>query len=113
MSKEIGFAVVGLGMGRHHCKAIQAAPGARLVAVCDLDEERLRPTAEEYGCRAYTTIEELLADGEVEVVRGATGYSPMTTALPSAGRRLYRMPNPIRKQMTRNVSMDTPEAGFC
>ncbi len=72
MSREIGFAVVGLGMGRHHCKAIQAAPGARLVAVCDLDEERLRPTAAEYGCRAYTTLEELLADPEVEVINIAT-----------------------------------------
>ena len=72
MSKEIGFAVVGLGMGRHHCKAIQAAPGARLVAVCDLDEERLRPTAQEYGCRAYTTLDELLRDEEVEVVNIAT-----------------------------------------
>ncbi|MBI2505110.1 MAG: Gfo/Idh/MocA family oxidoreductase [Candidatus Latescibacteria bacterium] len=72
MSREIGFAVVGLGMGRHHCKAIQAAPGARLVAVCDLDEERLRPTAQEYGCRAYATVEELLGDDQVEVVNIAT-----------------------------------------
>jgi predicted dehydrogenase len=72
MSREIGFAVIGLGMGRHHCKAIQAAPGARLVAVCDLDEQRLRPTAQEYGCRAYATLKELLGDGEVEVVNIAT-----------------------------------------
>lgn len=72
MPKQIGFAVVGLGMGRHHCKAIQAAPGARLVAICDLDEERLRPSAAEYGCRAYATLGELLADAEVEVVNIAT-----------------------------------------
>lgn len=72
MSRDIGFAVVGLGMGRHHCKAIQAAPGARLVAVCDLDEERRLPVAQEFGCRAYATVEELLADAEVEVVNIAT-----------------------------------------
>lgn len=72
MSREIGFAVVGLGMGRHHCKAIQAAPGARLVAICDVDEERLRPAAQEYGCRAYARVEELLQDDQVEVVNIAT-----------------------------------------
>ncbi len=72
MYREIGFAVVGLGMGRHHCKAIQAAPGARLVAVCDVDEERLRPAAQDYGCRAYSRVEELLGDSEVEVVNIAT-----------------------------------------
>ena len=45
MAEQTGFAVVGLGMGRHHCKAIAAAPGARLVAVCDTDGERLEATA--------------------------------------------------------------------
>jgi len=37
MSVETGFAVVGLGMGKHHCKAIDSAPNATLVAVCDVD----------------------------------------------------------------------------
>ncbi len=72
MADETGFAVVGLGMGRHHCKAIATAPGARLVAVCDVDEERLELAAEEYGCKTYADYSELLADDEVQVVNIAT-----------------------------------------
>ena len=72
MSREVGFAVVGLGMGLHHCKAVQTAPGARLVAVCDIDEKRLQPAAEEHGCKAYADFSALLKDEEVEVVNLAT-----------------------------------------
>ena len=68
MSRKIGFAVVGLGMGKHHCKAIESAPGAQLVAVCDVDEERLQPVAEEYDCKAYANFDDVLADDQVEVV---------------------------------------------
>ncbi len=72
MSTDIGFAVVGLGMGKHHCKAIQRAPKATLVAVCDVDEERLNPVAEEYGCTSYTDLSDLLANDDIDVVNVAT-----------------------------------------
>ncbi len=72
MSSEIGFAVVGLGMGRHHCKAIQSAPGARLVGVCDADTDRLEPAAKEYGCKAFSSLDQVLADDDVDVVNIAT-----------------------------------------
>jgi predicted dehydrogenase len=59
-------------MGKHHCRSIEMASGARLVAVCDVDEERLKPTAEEYGCKAYVDYTELLQDEEIDVVNIAT-----------------------------------------
>ena len=72
MSQDIGFAVVGLGMGRHHCHAIKNAPGARLVAVCDVDEARLQPAAEKFQCKAYNDFATMLRDPEVQVVNIAT-----------------------------------------
>ena len=72
MHGDIGFGVVGLGMGRHHCNAIRVAEGARLVAVCDVDEERLRIVAEEHGCETYTDFQKFLANGSVDVVNIAT-----------------------------------------
>jgi len=72
MSAEIGFAVIGLGMGKHHCKAIHSAPKAKLVAVCDLDEERLQATASEYDCAAYGSLQEMLTNDDIEVVNVAT-----------------------------------------
>ena len=72
MAEELGFAVVGLGMGKHHCRSITQAKGARLVAVCDLDEERLNPVSERYGCKAYTSFDDLLNDDDVQVINIAT-----------------------------------------
>jgi UDP-N-acetyl-2-amino-2-deoxyglucuronate dehydrogenase len=72
MAEEMGFAVVGLGMGKHHCRSITDAPGTRLVAVCDMDEERLKPVVEKYGCKSYTNLDDLLNDDEVQVINIAT-----------------------------------------
>lgn len=68
MAKELGFAVVGLGMGKHHCRSITEARGARLVAVCDQDEERMSSMVEKYGCKGYTSYAELLKNDEIQVV---------------------------------------------
>ena len=35
---EVGFAVVGLGMGTNRARQVAATPGAKLVAVCDQDQ---------------------------------------------------------------------------
>ena len=88
---DIGFGVIGLGMGKHHCKAIDTAPGARLTAVCDTDEERLRPVAEDYGCLAYTDYTEMLANDEIQVVNVATPsgtHADIGAAAAAAGKHL-------------------------
>ncbi|GAF91468.1 unnamed protein product, partial [marine sediment metagenome] len=66
--REIGFGVVGLGMGKHHALAITNAKGAELAAVCDVDAERLKQVMAQYGCRGYAEYKDLLADEDVEVV---------------------------------------------
>lgn len=54
-------AVVGVGrMGRHHARTYNNMDLTRLVAVVDFDEERAETVADEYGCRAFTTVEQLL-----------------------------------------------------
>lgn len=68
MAKELNFAVVGLGMGRHHCKAIQDAKGAHLAVVCDTDEERLNRAAADFGCKGYKSYAEVLKDKSIDVV---------------------------------------------
>ncbi len=70
--REIGFGVVGLGMGKHHAKAIVQAKGARLIAVCDVDENRLNSTAQEFNVKGYKDYDEMLNDPEVEVVNICT-----------------------------------------
>src|SRR4051794_6608922 len=67
-------AVIGLGVGRSHAEAYAQLDETELVALCDVNPERLRPAAEQYRCRAYGSVDELLADGEVELVSVATPH---------------------------------------
>ncbi len=66
---EIRFGVVGLGMGHNRSVMISKTPGARLVAVCDLDEARCRKTADATGCEWTTDYDELLSRSDIDVVQ--------------------------------------------
>ena len=70
--REIRFGVVGLGMGKHHCMAINKAEGCQLVAICDTDPERLNPVAEQYKIKAYDSYAEMLGSDEIDAVSIAT-----------------------------------------
>ena len=74
MSERVGAAVLGLGVGRMHAQAFHQLDTTDLVAVCDSQEARLEPVAEQYGCRAYTDLDDLLADKNVELISVATPH---------------------------------------
>ena len=67
--REIRFGVVGLGMGHNRAVLISRTPGARLVAVCDLDEARCRRTAAATGCAWTQDYKELLARDDIDVIQ--------------------------------------------
>lgn len=74
--KETGFGVLGAGMiGPLHCKAIRAANGARLVAICDVDMEKAKKLAEEYGVESYTDYEEMLKRKDIHAIAICTPTS--------------------------------------
>jgi len=64
----VGFVVVGLGMGHNRSRMITQTPGARLVGVCDLLEERAKRSSEEFGVPYTLDAREWLDNGDVEVV---------------------------------------------
>jgi predicted dehydrogenase len=67
---EFGFGVIGAGTwGALHTRVYASTPGARLAAVCDLNEERARQVGAECGAAHVTTdFRALLADPEVQAV---------------------------------------------
>jgi len=61
----IHVAVAGAGrMGTHHARIYSQIEGCRLVGVCDHHRERAQKLSQEYGCRAFESVEELLNSGE-------------------------------------------------
>lgn len=65
----IGFGIVGCGMiARFHAKAIEELRGAKLIAGCDTFAASADRFAKEQGCRAYHSVETMLADPEIDVV---------------------------------------------
>lgn len=58
----VNAVVVGVGrMGQHHARNYAGIAGFKLVGVVDKDAESARKAAETYACRAFGTVEELLA----------------------------------------------------
>ncbi len=64
-----GFAIVGCGMiSRFHCKAIEDVKGAKFVACFDFRAESAESLAKEFGGTAYTDLDEMLANPNVDIV---------------------------------------------
>jgi predicted dehydrogenase len=92
MSAALGVAFVGGGfMGEVHSRAARASR-ARLVGVTSSSPERSREAAERIGvARAYASLDELLADDDVEVVHICSPnalHASQAAAVIAAGRHI-------------------------
>jgi len=57
----------------HHAPAFARLPDCRIVAVCDVVEERAREGAEKFGAKAYTDVDRLLEDEEFDIANIPVG----------------------------------------
>ena len=67
----IGIAVIGGagGVGRsNHLPGIRLLKNAQLVAICDINEQRLKEVGEEYNVDTYTDIDEMLKQDDIQMV---------------------------------------------
>ena len=66
-------AVIGLGnIGQTHATTYAADGLAQLVAVCDMDKARAENVAGRFGVRKYHSVDDLLANEELDAVSVAT-----------------------------------------
>ncbi len=66
---KLGYAVVGLGVGMAHVDAAASSENCELVAVCDINQERLDKVGERYPyCKLYPDFEDILKDEEIDIV---------------------------------------------
>ena len=87
-----GFGIVGTGMISHfHAQAIAEIEGASVVACFDTVAERASGFATEYGCKAYTDLDEMLADADVQIVNVCTpsgAHRDLAVAAARAGKHV-------------------------
>jgi predicted dehydrogenase len=60
----LNVAIVGMGhIGHTHARCYSAIPECKVVAVVDMLKEKADEAAQRYGCRAFTTVAEMMASG--------------------------------------------------
>lgn len=75
MGKAIKLGVVGLGRagwGMHFEEIKDKTDKFEVAAVCDIEADRVQKAIERFDCKGYTSIDDLLADSDVEIVDIAT-----------------------------------------
>ena len=71
--QTIRVGVIGLGMGQGHVKGFQCHEAAEVVAIADLNEERLKQTGDALGVPSrYTDAEKMIAEEQLDVISVAT-----------------------------------------
>ncbi len=67
--KKVGYAVVGLGIGRAHMDAAASSERAELIAVCDLLESKLDAAKRKYpNVRTYKDFDEMIKSPDIDIV---------------------------------------------
>ncbi len=93
MGQPHGIGIVGLGViSRQYLATLQGLPGIRIVATADLDAVRAAVVAADIpGCRALT-VDELVADPEVQTVLNLTipaAHAEVAIAALAHGKNVY------------------------
>lgn len=71
--KKLGVAVIGTGQwGKNHARVYKELSSTELVAVCDVNVERAKAMAAQYGVKAYSDSTQMLKDREIEAVNVCT-----------------------------------------
>ncbi|MGB9740920.1 MAG: Gfo/Idh/MocA family protein [Candidatus Bathyarchaeia archaeon] len=71
--KKVGVAVIGTGFwGKNHARVYRELAETELLAVCDIDSERAKAIAKQFGVKPYTSTEKMLKMEDIEAVSVCT-----------------------------------------
>jgi UDP-N-acetylglucosamine 3-dehydrogenase len=70
---KLGVAVIGTGFwGKNHARNYKELENTNLMAICDVNPERAKVIANQYGAKAYTDSTDMLKDPEIQAVSVCT-----------------------------------------
>jgi UDP-N-acetylglucosamine 3-dehydrogenase len=71
--KKLGVAVIGTGFwGKNHARVYKELECTNLVAICDVNADRAKAIADQFGVKAYTDSSRMLKNPEIEAVSVCT-----------------------------------------
>jgi len=89
---EIRCAVIGYGMGKFHAEEIERTDGMKLVAICDVNPQRLEQAKNDFPqANTYQSADELLAKEDFDLAVIATphnSHAPLTLKCLKAGKHV-------------------------
>ncbi len=89
MKKKLKVAVIGLGMGRAHLNGFKNHDGCEVVALSDINEQRLKDVGDQHGIEGlYTDYKKMLKKEKPDIVSVATPnflHKPITIDCFKAG----------------------------
>ncbi len=88
---DVGFAVIGLGMGRQRSRIIAQTEGAKLAVICDLDEERAKELGGEMHVPYTLDHHEAIERDDVDAVLVMTptgAHAPVAIDAARAGKHV-------------------------
>jgi UDP-N-acetylglucosamine 3-dehydrogenase len=66
---KLGVAVIGTGFwGKNHARIYRELAETELLAICDIDADKARSVAKQFGARAYTNPAQMLKNSSIEAV---------------------------------------------
>jgi predicted dehydrogenase len=93
MNKKVGFGIIGAGMiAEMHASALQIVNNGRLVGFYDPVIAAAESRAAQFNCKVYATLEEMLADPEIDAVTIATPsglHGKLSIAAAEAGKHIF------------------------
>lgn len=70
---KLGFGLLGAGLiAPFHAKALQASKLTELIAVADVDAQRVEKITSAFGCKGYGSLDAMLEDPEIDVINVIT-----------------------------------------
>lgn len=115
--KRVKIGIIGAGnISRSHMHGYQQLPNVDVVAVCDINEERAKSYAQEYGIPSfYSNLDEMLKNEELDGVSVCTwnnGHAPCSIAALKAGVNvLCEKPLAMNAQEAEEMVKTAKEAG--